>query len=622
MQKFNAAKAAELIAAEDSDLSSNTSGIEDEDKDERESNGTGEQVAEVCFEEPNNDLKKLTQCRRKRKYEATNPKKWKRNQLRTLRETGQPYNDKPARSMGGPCMSNSCRKTNFRECNNITEEQRYKIFDDVWGSMKTFRERKVFVKGLVRKTAPKRQTTAASPSRRCYSFLYQLPVDGSIYPVCKKLFCSTIGIPERTVMHWLSEEESNFKENGEVSSSLPRSCVNRIPEEVNDFIEQFLNSITTVPSHYCRSVYQDQKFLEPGSTLAGLFKEYQEKAEQNGQKSVGYSSFSKKFHSMGFRVFVPKKDQCDSCIKHKVGALSEEEYTSHIYLKSTALKEKSEDKAHALINSDVSVWTMDLQSVLLCPKSKANCMYYKTKLQVHNFTLFCFDTKEGHCFPWSEVDGDLSADVFAYLQYNHFKAYLAKHSHIKTLIIWSDGCGYQNRNATVSNAYMHLAKEQNVTIIQKYLISGHTYMEADSMHSMIERTTRCDMYTPNDYKVAMRLARQNPRPYHVHDLNYAYFKKGFQNLYVTTIRPGKTIGDPKVNDLSALKYNGSLEVYFRVKGASDWQLLPQRVHPGNLFLTQMFESPLKISERKFQDLQSLKSVIPCENHDFYDNLPH
>jgi len=140
---------------------------------------------------------------------------------------------------------------------------------------------------------------------------------------------------------------------------------------------------------------------------------------------------------------------------------------------------------------------------------------------------------------------------------------------------------------------------------------------------MIERKTRCDMYTPSDYKLSMKLARQNPRPYQVHDLDHSFFMKGFQNLYVSTIRPGRTIGDPKVNDLSALKYTDSLEVYFKVKNTTcDWRLLPHRVHHEDLSLTPMFESALKLTERKFQDLQSLKSVIPSENHPFYDNLPH
>ncbi|ELT92014.1 hypothetical protein CAPTEDRAFT_209338 [Capitella teleta] len=49
---------------------------------------------------------------------------------------------------------------------------------------------------------------------------------------------------------------------------------------------------------------------------------------------------------------------------------------------------------------------MDLQAVLLSPKTDASCMFYKTKLQLHIFTLFCLDNKEGHCYCWDECFQD------------------------------------------------------------------------------------------------------------------------------------------------------------------------------------------------------------------------
>ena len=65
-----------------------------------------------------------------------------------------------------------------------------------------------------------------------------------------------------------------------------------------------------------------------------------------------------------------------------------------------------------------------MQAVLLCPKSKASSLYYKTKLQVHNFTLNNLKTKEGYCYTWDETQGDVSSIVFAYLQSKHFKMIL------------------------------------------------------------------------------------------------------------------------------------------------------------------------------------------------------
>ena len=55
------------------------------------------------------------------------------------------------------------------------------------------------------------------------------------------------------------------------------------------------------------------------------------------------------------------------------------------------------------------------------------------------------------------------------------------------LILWSGDCGYQYRNCTLSNTLVMLTVKYKVTIIQKYLIVGHTQMEGDSMHACIER---------------------------------------------------------------------------------------------------------------------------------------
>ncbi|KAJ8347253.1 hypothetical protein SKAU_G00286540 [Synaphobranchus kaupii] len=91
-----------------------------------------------------------------------------------------------------------------------------------------------------------------------------------------------------------------------------------------------------------------------------------------------------------------------SICKH--GNISKAEYDAHVKKKDEARQEKSRDKDSA--NNEKSVWTMDLQAVLLCPKTKASCLYYKTKLQVHNFTLFDLESKEGYCYIWDESEGE------------------------------------------------------------------------------------------------------------------------------------------------------------------------------------------------------------------------
>ena len=115
--------------------------------------------------------------------------------------------------------------------------------------------------------------------------------------------------------------------------------------------------------------------------------------------------------------------------------------------------------------------------------TQTSTMYYKTKLQVHNFAFYDLNTMQGYCYTWDETEGNLSSEVFAYIQYTHFKKIIQLNPAIMKTIIWSDGCGYQNRNSTLTNAYLCLAIEHGITIEQKYLIAVHTQMECDAMHS-------------------------------------------------------------------------------------------------------------------------------------------
>ncbi len=96
-------------------------------------------------------------------------------------------------------------------------------------------------------------------------------------------------------------------------------------------------------------------------------------------------------------------------------------------------------------------------------------------------------TKKGYCYCWDEAN--LPSEVFAHLQHNHFSKVLEDNTEIKKLTIWSDSCGYQNRkkNTAITNMYFHLASSSDIVIEQKYLVSGHTQMECDSMHSTIEK---------------------------------------------------------------------------------------------------------------------------------------
>lgn len=150
-------------------------------------------------------------------------------------------------------------------------------------------------------------------------------------------------------------------------------------------------------------------------------------------------------------------------------------------------------------------------------------------------------------------------------------------------------------------------------------------MEADSVHSTLERQFNPPIYSPLDYVARMRSARPK-HPYTVKQVHFDFFLKyEDQKSNLSSIRPGKVAGDPTITDLCKIKYNPNGEIQFKIKFDSDWESLPQRRQiPAEPFkdLRRLYTQRLPITESKFKDLQSLKSVIDKDHHTFYDKLPY
>ncbi|XP_077970815.1 uncharacterized protein LOC144425206 [Styela clava] len=350
--------------------------------------------------------------------------KWKQNKGKIRRLRGKSYRNwkgknVPNRQPGPPCRSAFCSKVKTRQCNVVDEDQRLAMFIKFW-SMTTWNERKIFINTLVG-THEFKQQRSSGVSRRKSSYVYKLKLsNGSELPVCKEMFASTFGMPCRTLVSWIKDKTSSNQTAVVQAGPKSGKCA-KVSDRDREFIKEWLSTLPTVDSHYCRKLpsYRKIKFLYLGTTISAIHRHYQNVAEEENRRVVSEAYFNEIFHRYKYSVFIPRKDQCDKCVGYKHGNMSTVEYSLHIKLKDDARKEKITDKDSASANK--SVWTMDLQAVLLCPRTRASTSYYRTKLQVHNFTLYGTKSKAGYCYVWNETEGNLSSEVFAYLQFEHFK---------------------------------------------------------------------------------------------------------------------------------------------------------------------------------------------------------
>lgn len=525
-------------------------------------------------------------------------------------------NIKERRTMKERC---NCNKSVTMKCESITDTDRQKVFTEFW--QMSWSEKKIFVNTLIQ-TVPcvrPRNRKAENKSKRSRTLQYYLKVNNTNIRVCKTFFINTLGIGRQTVIDWAKKPLAS-------SISLKKTApkISNITEE-RQCLSLFFDSLPSLESHYCRARTNKKYLLAEWGSKQKLYEFYvNDWCCKKEIRPLSISVFFEMFDVKNLALFSPKKDQCEKCAKYSVGNLSQEEYTIHQKKKEDARNEKNKDKAE-----ETHVYTVDLQAVLMAPKSQVSSLYYRTKLQVHNLVFYNIKNQKAYCFLWNEVEGGLGAEEFASI-WTYFieKKVLCGNENPGKLIFYSDGCTYQNRNCVMSNALLNIAIKQNIMIEQKILEIGHTQMEADSVHSSIERAIRNrNIDVPAEYISICKTARKKPEPYDVTYLDYSFFKN-FKNVqFFKSIRPGNGKGDPKVTDIRGIKYTPNSEIYFKLTFSDDWKILPQRINTKISALEfsnlqQLYLEKRKITAKKYEDLQYLKSTLPKDHHQFYDNLPH
>lgn len=561
-----------------------------------------------------------------------------RDQNKKLRMQGLPYNGysrskgkvtegikREGRKMGQPCSSEHCRRAVNRHCNKFSDETRSDIFQKFWRDM-NWDQRKVFVLNLIEVTDKKRKVTKVLESRREASRNFFLYLKEERLQVCRSMFLSTLGIKTWTVRQWLqSSSGGGVHKSKEVLLGERQSAREKPASRCKETAYSFLRSLPVLPSHYCRKTTKKLYLEHFHTSIMSLYNLYKDHCSNISVTPVGKTQFVKIFKELNLALFSPKKDRCDVCCAYEMKQIEEADYTLHVQKKDRARAEKEGDKEKAIQNKTCHVVVMDVQAVSVCPSLNASALYYRRKLNCHNFTVYDLATHEATCYWFNETEADLSACTFASCIVHYIKKVVSENP--LPIILYSDGCNYQNRNSVMSNALLHLSMELNIPLTQKFLEKGHTQMECDSVHSVIEhKLKKKQIYLPSDYVRLTQEARSKPFPYKVVELDYTFVKNyaSKETMIYKSIRPGRIAGDPTVTNLRALRYDPKGTIDFKIDFDDVWQ--PLNVRTSKVSLPAVFpdlhRSRLSIDDSKFKHLQELKPYIPKDCHLFYDSLPH
>ncbi|KAJ8684492.1 hypothetical protein QAD02_020284 [Eretmocerus hayati] len=332
---------------------------------------------------------------------------------------------------------------------------------------------------------------------------YNLPNEkGKLIPVCRKMFLKTLGISYQRVKTALKRKRESGLTGVISSDKRGRHTENRphrVPESVKDSARAHIESFPTMESHYCREGTAKNYLDESIESLAMMYKLYIESARENNIGRVVSEHMCEKSETYKLLSKDDKTPKRDSMRKYRNDIES-------------ARKRMNESAILAKTDQSVYVMHMDLQKVLTTPRSEIGTMYYMSKISVWNFTIYEFSTSKGYCFVWNEATGNRGSNEVASYLFDHLRD--VKEREAKSVHIYSDNCGGQNRNKNVFATEIRASIEFNLDIYHRFLEVGHTQAPGDSVHAMIEKKAKHkDIYSQAQWCNIMRTAKTEEPSY-------------------------------------------------------------------------------------------------------------
>lgn len=563
-----------------------------------------------------------------------------RQNAQKLRNSGQQYTSVsklkkviPQKQMGPPCGV-KCRL----KCSEIIkQEDRENIFDNYWKMGDLTRQRD-YISKCIDVIKPKYQYKVHNSNRGPkHSFSFE--IDKNKRRVCKIFFKNTLNINNRPIATVI--EKKNQLGIVEEEKRGKHGKQKKVSSDIIQGIKNHIDSIPRIESHYLRQ-QTTREYIDGGKNLTDIYNDYEKKCLNDGVEAAKIHTFRKVFNEeYNISFFVPKKDQCETCVSYMNSDKTTEiqnNYEQHQLEKELCRQEKSNDKA--MVQDNYIVACYDLQAVLPLPKGDISTLYYKCKLNVCNFTISELAKDSCDCFVWSEVEALRGANEIATCVWRYLKKKCERESEINDnnlqITFYSDNCCGQQKNKFMFSLYLYALSVLNIkSITHKYLISGHTQNENDSVHSVIEKAVKkClrsgPIYTPDQYVAIIRTARKKGNPYNVTEMCYSDFVD-IKNIteacggQFSKNTQGETV---RLTDIKVIKFekhqdSDNIAIYYKTS-YTDTDFKEIQYHNSrvsrtratqslqNYQLKPLYQSRLKLSDRKNSDLKSLinSNVIP------------
>lgn len=594
----------------------------------------------VVFKPLQNNEHDIDGTKKKTRKRKSCPTEWRRNKIKLLRNSGQAYTTLnkgmlvEAKQMKMPCNESCILKCRTK----FSEEERVAIFKSYW-DLADITKQRTFIITLMQEIDPK-----YSSRKRTNNNAFYFKKDDKKIRVCKVFFVATLGITNRCIRSVIIKRKEGDLEDRRGKHGKQK----QVPENLKNDVRAHIESIPKIESHYTRA-HSEKQYIEGGKTITDLYRDYKTQCEAEDKLFVTLSMYRYIFnYEFNLAFFVPKKDQCQTCVSYENANDDEKkeletDYLAHQREKKLSREEKQNDKEK--ISEKYQVSCFDLQATLPTPRGDVSSFYYKSKLSTYNFTV-CDLNKKGQdsvtCFMWHEGQGKRGSNEIGscLLKYLKQKSENYRENDLE-IVFYSDNCTGQQKNKFILAAYFYAIANYNIkSITHKFLVSGHTQNEGDNAHSVIEKNIkRClksgPIYTPDQYVTLVKTAKKTGTPYTVMELSYEDFFDLKKLTMQTSFNFNKDTlgGNVKFMDASIFKVERENldRFYYKTSYDNDLDYKIVNIKPKNtrtsitfdhVQLVPAYKDSLPIPKKKHDDLMYLlnsNAIKKCHSH-FYNSL--
>ena len=307
-------------------------------------------------------------------------------------------------------------------------------------------------------------------------------------------------------------------------------------------------------------------------------------------------------------------NDCERCVSH-IKHLKNRDAARSAYKKDAELNLRGDNK-------DNYYGSVDLQKVIMLPRMTGvkTCAFTRRIIAFNETFAELGKAKSNVVVLWNESVGGRSASEICSAFWNFL---INKVRDTKQVTLWCDNCTSQNKNWTMFS-FLVFAVNSNLiaaeTIEFKYLVSGHTFMPADSVHHQIEQGLKKHGDVCDWVELKAVLAKAKCEVIDIEAKDFVHFMDGSNRPMLT-----KAVPRIKLAEMSrvlfqrgsrAIKYKTSHSVDDEYKSVDFLKKFNMKIIPSS------HSSPRGVPTSKREDIvKKLCPLMPASRRVFWEQLP-